>query len=527
MLFTLPHSIAVLLLLVASPQTLAQQHPEEFRIDLDAFSPVELQKHHPENSAWLGGQPSFPSAGGEWGSTPERPGSANVKAATDSGKTDEVLSKIKAGTDSVSDDRYIVAMLQNITKEDIDRHVQWVSNTLLNGGIIPPALAKKFSGIATMFNSDVFKGYTAHLPPGIIHLIDQSELVRFVEKDQKINHAQAPKSNGSEDGSKFVSSSGFFMNVDDSSAAVQQYPPWGLDRITHRQAGLKGVYVFPPDGGQGVDIYILDTGINHKHPDFKGRARQGPTFSSNGLEDGNGHGTHVAGIAASSTWGVAKAANIIGVKVLDNDGTGFVSQVVQGLEWSLLAVGNGTRRGVINMSLAGGGKSQALDELVRKGREMGVPLSAAAGNDNINACDSSPSSSGAVMTVGASDQQDKRAVFSNFGPCVNIFAPGTNITSTYIPGSATATLQGSSMAAPHVAGIMAIFLSLYPEATADDVYTTVSKMATAGAVADSKDSTPALLFSGMNATRFADLYYQPGGSGWMNMVWQTLQDSWI
>ncbi|KAI0310814.1 peptidase S8/S53 domain-containing protein, partial [Amylostereum chailletii] len=231
-------------------------------------------------------------------------------------------------------------------------------------------------------------------------------------------------------------------------------------------------------GGEGVDVYVIDTGINTNHREFQGRAAWGKTVPKNDVdEDNNGHGTHCAGTIASAKYGVAKAANVIAVKVLGSNGSGSMSDVVDGVIFAadsaqvkaraaaaeVKATGSTKHKGsVANMSL-GGGKSRALDDAVNGAVDTGLHFAVAAGNDNRDACSYSPAAAEKAVTVGASTLGDERAYFSNFGPCVDVFAPGLNILSTWI-GSENAinTISGTSMASPHTAGMLAYLLSLYP-----------------------------------------------------------------
>ncbi|KAK7057714.1 peptidase S8/S53 domain-containing protein [Favolaschia claudopus] len=260
---------------------------------------------------------------------------------------------------------------------------------------------------------------------------------------------------------------------------TQNSAPWGLARISHRKKlgfGTFRSYLYDPKGGEGVDVYVIDTGINVNHVEFEGRAAWGHSVD-NIDEDGNGHGSHCAGTIASRRYGVAKAANLVAVKVLGSNGSGSMSDVVQGVSWAasaakkkalaalaeFKATGKTAHKGsVANMSL-GGSKSEALDRAVNAAVDQGLHFAVAAGNDNQDACKYSPAAADKAVTVGASALSDERAYFSNHGSCVDVFAPGLNILSTYIGGTdATATLSGTSMASPHTAGLLAYLLSLYP-----------------------------------------------------------------
>ena len=254
--------------------------------------------------------------------------------------------------------------------------------------------------------------------------------------------------------------------------------PWGLARISHRHLlslSTFNKYLFSDDGGEGVDAYIIDTGTNTEHVDFEGRASWGKTipFAHDDV-DGNGHGTHCSGTVAGKRFGVAKKANVYAVKVLGSNGAGTMSDVVKGVEWAALSHSKkvedakkgegkkGFKGSVANMSL-GGGRSVSLNRAVNAAVDIGLHFAVAAGNDNDDSCDYSPAGAEKVVTVGASTVSDSRAYFSNFGKCNDIFAPGLNIQSTWIGSKhATNTISGTSMASPHIAGLLAYFLSLQP-----------------------------------------------------------------
>ncbi|KAJ9061982.1 proteinase B [Entomophthora muscae] len=245
--------------------------------------------------------------------------------------------------------------------------------------------------------------------------------------------------------------------------SIQKDAPWGISRITSRTRLEPNMfdyeYHYDPYGGNGVDVYIIDTGIYVDHEDFEGRASLGINFIPGAPEVGYfGHGTHVAGIVASKTYGVAKKANVISVKVADEYGTGMNSIVIAGINWS---VKNRKldRACVLNISF-GSKHSEALNRAARDATDAGCVVVASAGNSNINACNTSPASEAKVITVGASNIFDTRHEQSNWGPCVDMFAPGVNILSTWTTGNKSAYfLSGSSMAAPHVSGMVANLIS--------------------------------------------------------------------
>ena len=259
---------------------------------------------------------------------------------------------------------------------------------------------------------------------------------------------------------------------------------WGLARISHRPKltfATFHTYLYATSGGEGVDAYIIDTGCYVNHTDFGGRASWGKTIPADVDEDGNGHGTHCSGTIAGSKYGVAKQANVIAVKVLGSNGSGSMSDVIAGVDWAAqnhAKKADEAKKGknkkfkgsVANMSL-GGGKSPGLDRIVNAAVDAGMHFAVAAGNDNRDSCSYSPAGAEKAVTVGASTLADERAYFSNFGSCNDIFAPGLNILSTWIGSeNATNTISGTSMASPHVAGLLAYLLSLQP--ASDSAYAT-------------------------------------------------------
>ncbi|MET7759352.1 S8 family peptidase [Streptomyces sp. NPDC005389] len=277
-------------------------------------------------------------------------------------------------------------------------------------------------------------------------------------------------------------------------------PSWGLDRIDQKALPLNQSYTYPDTAGQGVTAYIIDTGVRITHSDFGGRASYGydAIDNDNTAQDGHGHGTHVAGTVAGTSYGVAKKAKIVGVRVLDNSGSGTTEQVVAGIDW---VTRNAVKPAVANMSL-GGGVDTALDTAVRNSIASGVTYAVAAGNDSSNASNYSPARVGEAITVGSTTNTDARSSFSNYGTVLDIFAPGSSITSSWNSSdSATNTISGTSMATPHVAGAAAVYLAGNPTATPAQVSTALTTAATPNVVTNPGSGSPnRLLYVGGGTT---------------------------
>ncbi|MBA2944641.1 S8 family peptidase [Streptomyces himalayensis] len=270
----------------------------------------------------------------------------------------------------------------------------------------------------------------------------------------------------------------------------QKNPPsWGLDRIDQDDLPLDKSYTWPESAGQGVTVYVIDTGIRTTHKDFGGRATSGWDFVEDDAvaQDGNGHGTHVAGTVAGTTYGVAKKANVVAVRVLDDAGGGTLAQVIAGIDW---VTKNARKPAVANMSL-GGPASPQLDAAVRNSIASGVTYTVAAGNEGLPAFLDSPARVQEAITVGATDKKDARASFSNWGARLDLFAPGVDITSaSYADDTGRATFSGTSMAAPHAAGAAALYLADHAWASPAEVSKALVDRAVSGRVTGALPGSP-------------------------------------
>ncbi|WP_424211993.1 S8 family peptidase [Streptomyces sp. BI20] len=283
--------------------------------------------------------------------------------------------------------------------------------------------------------------------------------------------------------------------------ATQPSPPsWGLDRIDQRALPLNNSYTYPDKAGEGVTAYVIDTGVRISHSDFGGRASNGydAIDNDNVAQDGHGHGTHVAGTVAGGAYGVAKKAKIVGVRVLNNQGSGTTAQVVAGIDW---VTRNAVKPAVANMSL-GGGADSALDTAVRNSIAAGITYAVAAGNETADASTKSPARVAEAITVGATTNTDAKASYSNYGSILDIFAPGSAITSAWNTNdTATNSISGTSMASPHVAGAAAVWLSQNPAATPAQVSAALVAAATPNVVTGPGTGSPnRLLYIGDGGT---------------------------
>ncbi|MFC9271185.1 S8 family peptidase [Streptomyces zhihengii] len=318
----------------------------------------------------------------------------------------------------------------------------------------PAGLLKARSLKARHVYEDVINGFAADLTPAQLTRLRGDARVASIEEDQRI-----------------------------VSTATQYNAPWGLDRIDQR-SGRDGSYTYTRNGS-GVTAYIIDTGIDTAHADFGGRARNVfDAFGGNGA-DCNGHGTHVAGTVGGTTYGVAKGVQLRGVRVLDCQGSGSYSGIIAGFDWVRQ---NAVKPAVANASL-GGGYSSAMNNAATALANSGVHLAVAAGNDNQPACNYSPASAAGTITAAASDASDRKASFSNYGGCADIYAPGVSITSARAGGGST-SMSGTSMASPHVSGVAALYKATYGDASSATVNTWLINNATANVIGGNVSGTP-------------------------------------
>jgi len=316
-----------------------------------------------------------------------------------------------------------------------------------------------------------FNGFSAHLSSKGLELLMKFPDILTIEQDQVVTT---------------------------NTCSSESNPDWGLARVNHRNytEGVSYTYDYTNGGdGAGIDAYIIDTGIYCENDDFTSKKVGTCTFGYSSVKsgiinpvvdttDGNGHGTHCAGTVGGQTYGVAKEANLIAVKVLSDSGSGSTSGVIDGINWVAGQVAASKKPSVANLSL-GGGFSETQNDAVEAAVNAGVVMVVAAGNDDKDACDYSPASAPSAVTVAASDSSNTRAYYSNYGSCVDVFGPGTDITSAWIGSpSATKTISGTSMASPHVCGVSAKYLSENPSSSVAQINAKIVADATPNQISD-------------------------------------------
>jgi len=376
---------------------------------------------------------------------------------------------------TVIKDQYMVVFHKNSTVEIRDLHIQELKQKRFH--------SEEETILGTFAIGDLI-GYSARLTKKTLAEELEHPNVRYIEADQEVHLVEETKTQ-----------TGLVTGL------------WGLSRVDEKtRAESANSYTYWESAGEGVVAYVIDTGILITHTDLAGRAQYGANFVAGEADpDLNGHGTHVAGTIGGTQYGLAKNVQFFAVKVLSAGGSGSWSGVVDGINWVTTHHTNRGRdaRSVANMSL-GGGKTPTVDAAVENSVAAGVNHVVAAGNSNADACNSSPSGSLAAITVGATDNTDTRASFSSYGSCVDVFAPGVNILSSWIgsSNSATSTISGTSMASPHVAGAVAVYLghgiaNEEPEPPIpNDVHEWVRDTATKGLVLNPGTNSPNnLLFS--------------------------------
>eukprot|EP00128_Syssomonas_multiformis_P016025 Colp12_sorted_trinity150504_noHs@15098 len=390
------------------------------------------------------------------------------------------------------DEDYIVVFQPYVDRESIFRHKQQLAYRF-NVSVL-----QEFNGVNT--------AYLARLSPGTsaFSFLENSAYVRLIEKNS-VYQVLATEPEDTE-------------SLSNISCSKQLTAPWNLERLTKRRSIIEGQYVYEQYAGDGVDVYVLDTGIDITHPEFQGRATWGlNAIEGSANQDTNGHGTAIAGVISSQTFGVVKKANLISVKVTDDNGLGHTASLLAGINWvQKQHARKGTKRvAVLNISL-GGPFSEVLNEALNRLLEYGIVVVAAAGNDSKDACEGSPSSARDVLTVGGTSRSDSFLFYSNYGSCVDLLAPAESIVTTW-PNGRTMELEGTSLAAPHVSGMVAAYVTSYPDTTARQLHDMIMSTVTRNIVKNVLDETPNKL-AFMSWCGSTERHWQPSSASSKHMV---------
>ena len=427
----------------ASELDSVRKHPKVLAVELDQILRLN-EAGSPEQQTTWGSEPVAPQSKAPDSHTARQPGNSAGPAELRESKAPKVPTSAPSPTahklsslEAKSAPQEIASFRFPAPQPIADRYIVTLSKDVADTQSESDAVMRGRGGRVHQHFNNGFRGFTATIPASELERVRKQPNVLAVERDQMVQLNQ--------------------------TVSVTRQATWSLDRIDQVDRPLDSQYAFK-NTGTGVTAFIVDSGIRADHAEFAGRVL--PGFSvvtdGNGTGDCNGHGTHVAGIVGGRTWGVAKEVKLVPVRVMDCAGAGSVSGVIAGLDW---AANTGIRPAVVNLSL-GGGVSAALNAAVASAVAKGLVVVVAAGNNGTDACSASPASEPTAITVGASTSSDTKASYSNYGACVDIFAPGSSITSAWHSSTtASATMSGTSMASPAVVGVAALALQANPAAT--------------------------------------------------------------